>query len=58
MMPVPRLLLLALLVAALPAAAQTRSADYTEPHQRQALELYRTLVETRTAAGHGRKISR
>ncbi len=49
----PRLLVLVLLVATFPAAAQNRSADYTAPHQRQALELYRTLVETRTAAGHG-----
>ena len=48
----PLRLLLALLIVA-PASAQDRSEDYTEPHQRQALELYRTLVETRTAAGHG-----
>lgn len=34
-------------------AAQGSSADYTEPYQRQALEIYRTLIGYRSAAGHG-----
>jgi len=36
-----------------PAAAQEASADYTAPYQRKALEIYRTIVGFRTAAGHG-----
>jgi carboxypeptidase PM20D1 len=35
------------------AAAQDSSADYTEPYQRRAVEIYRTLIGMRTAAGHG-----
>jgi carboxypeptidase PM20D1 len=47
-------LTLALCLLAAPAlAAQDRSADYTEPYQTRALEIYRTLVGMRTAAGHG-----
>ncbi|WP_419935893.1 hypothetical protein [Candidatus Palauibacter sp.] len=34
-------------------AAQDASADYTEPYQRQAFEIYRTAIGFRTAAGHG-----
>ncbi len=51
-----RCLAAALAVAAgLPAAlaAQDSSADYPEPHQRRALEIYRTLVGMRTAVSHG-----
>ena len=42
------------LAVTLPAAvrAQTSSADYTEPYQQQALEIYRTIIGFRTAAGH------
>lgn len=46
------LCLLALTLAA-PVVAQDASADYTQPHQRKALEIYRTIVGFRTAAGHG-----
>ena len=52
----PCLALLALLVfvATSPRlAAQETSADYTEPYQRKALEIYRTAIGYRTAAGHG-----
>lgn len=35
------------------ARAQHASADYTAPYQRQALEIYRTIVGMRTAAGQG-----
>lgn len=41
------------LVCTLPLSAQQGSAAYTAPHQRAALEIYRTLVSMRTAAGHG-----
>lgn len=34
--------------------AQESSAAYTDPHQRRALEIYRTLIGHRSAAGHGR----
>ncbi|HSM06120.1 MAG TPA: M20/M25/M40 family metallo-hydrolase [Longimicrobiales bacterium] len=34
-------------------AAQTSSADYTEPYQQKALEIYRTIIGFRTAEGHG-----
>ena len=42
-------------VLALPQAAraQTSSADYTAPHQKRALEIYRTVIGYRTAEGHG-----
>lgn len=33
--------------------AQDSSADYTEPYQQKALEIYRTIIGFRTAAGHG-----
>ena len=36
-----------------PLAAQTSSADYTEPYQQKALEIYRTLIAFRTSEGHG-----
>lgn len=48
-----RSILPALLLLAAPLAAQERSSDYTEPHQVRALEIYRTLIGMRTAAGHG-----
>jgi carboxypeptidase PM20D1 len=34
-------------------SAQASSADYTEPYQRQALEIFRTSIGYRTAATHG-----
>lgn len=34
-------------------AAQTSSADYTEPYQRQALEIFRQIISERSAATHG-----
>ncbi len=37
---------------ATPTAAQNNSADYTEVYQQRALEIYKTLVGFRTAAGH------
>ncbi len=33
--------------------AQESSGEYTAPYQQQALELYRTIIGFRTAAGHG-----
>lgn len=33
--------------------AQDSSADYTDPYQRKALEIYRTIIGFRTAEGHG-----
>lgn len=36
-----------------PAMAQESSADYDEPYQRKALEIYRTAIGYRTALGHG-----
>ena len=36
-----------------PAAPQDASAGFTAPYQRKALEIYRTIVGFRTAAGHG-----
>jgi carboxypeptidase PM20D1 len=45
--------LLALVSCAAPVYAQDASADYVEPHQRKALEIYRTIIGYRTAAGHG-----
>jgi carboxypeptidase PM20D1 len=36
-----------------PVQAQDASADYTEAHQAKALEIYRTVIGFRTAAGHG-----
>lgn len=49
----PTLLLGALLVLARPLAGQDSSAAYTEPYQRQALEIFRTSIGHRTAASHG-----
>ncbi|HKK92639.1 MAG TPA: M20/M25/M40 family metallo-hydrolase [Longimicrobiales bacterium] len=53
----PTLALVLCLVGAplmpIPATAQTSSADYTEPHQRRALEMYRDVIGMRTAEGHG-----
>lgn len=40
-------------VAAATAGAQTRSDAYTAPHQRAALDIYRTIVGMRTAEGQG-----
>ena len=42
-----------LLLAPPVAFAQDSSADYTEPYQREALEIYRTILGYRTAATHG-----
>ncbi len=42
-----------LVVAPSVASAQDSSADYSEPYQQRALELYRTIIGYRTAAGHG-----
>lgn len=42
-----------ILLCAAPLVAQERSSDYTAPHQVRALEIYRTLIGMRTAAGHG-----
>jgi acetylornithine deacetylase/succinyl-diaminopimelate desuccinylase-like protein len=39
---------------AVPAAAQGTSAGYTQPYQRKALDVYRTIVGMRTAAGQGK----
>ena len=36
-----------------PLLAQDSSADYREPYQQQALEIYRTLIGYRTAASYG-----
>jgi len=44
---------LALVLVGAPGRAQDASTDYTEPHQRRALEIYRSLLGMRTAAGHG-----
>ncbi|MEJ2153532.1 MAG: hypothetical protein P8Y29_11480, partial [Gemmatimonadota bacterium] len=33
--------------------AQDSSSDYTEPYQQEALEIYRTLIGYRSAAGQG-----
>lgn len=41
------------LVAPRAVRAQDSSAAYTEPYQREALELFRTAIGYRTAAGHG-----
>lgn len=36
-----------------PVFAQDSSSDYTEPYQQEALEIYRTLIGYRSAAGQG-----
>jgi len=33
--------------------AQDQSADYTEPYQQRALQIYRTSIAYRTTASHG-----
>ncbi|HET9065561.1 MAG TPA: M20/M25/M40 family metallo-hydrolase [Gemmatimonadales bacterium] len=45
--------LAAILLAVPPLTAQSRSADYTAPYQRQALEIYRETIALRTAKGQG-----
>jgi acetylornithine deacetylase/succinyl-diaminopimelate desuccinylase-like protein len=50
---VPAALVAALSLTTTPVSAQDSSADYTEPHQTRALDIYRTMVSFRTAAGHG-----
>jgi carboxypeptidase PM20D1 len=40
-------------VFTVPLQAQASSADYADPHQRAALEIYRDVIGFRTAAGHG-----
>lgn len=47
----PAFLVLAL--ASAPAVAQDSSSAYTAPYQQKALDIYRTIVGMRTAAGHG-----
>ena len=47
------LVLAAIVACAPPVSAQDASADYTKPYQRKALEIYRTLIGFRSAAGHG-----
>jgi acetylornithine deacetylase/succinyl-diaminopimelate desuccinylase-like protein len=42
-----------LALAAGPVQAQQTSVDYTEAYQQHALQVYRTLIAFRTAAGHG-----
>lgn len=42
-----------LLFAPIAVSAQDSSADYSEPYQQRALEIYRTIIGYRTAAGHG-----
>ncbi|MFV1988766.1 MAG: hypothetical protein ACC682_15950 [Gemmatimonadota bacterium] len=50
-----RLIVIALALLLMPAVAfaQDSSADYDEPYQREAIEIYRTIVGYRTAATHG-----
>jgi len=47
------LLGLSLGLGASPLLAQQTSAEYAAPYQQRALEIYRTLIGFRTAAGHG-----
>lgn len=42
-----------ILMLAVSAAAQVSSADYSEPYQQRALEIYREIVGYRSAFGHG-----
>ncbi|MDH5501882.1 MAG: M20/M25/M40 family metallo-hydrolase, partial [Gammaproteobacteria bacterium] len=44
----------AIMVAALPAAAQNHSSYYTADYQVTALEIYRDIIAIRSAAGHGK----
>ena len=48
------MLQLTLPALAVPLHAQDSSGDYREPYQLKALEIYRTAIGFRTAAGHGR----
>jgi acetylornithine deacetylase/succinyl-diaminopimelate desuccinylase-like protein len=48
-----RRLVVALLCLLPPLAAQDRSADYTLPYQRQALDIFREAIAIHTAAGQG-----
>ena len=45
--------LLALALVPSPATAQTSTSDYTAPHEEKALEIFRNIVEVRSAEGHG-----
>jgi acetylornithine deacetylase/succinyl-diaminopimelate desuccinylase-like protein len=47
------LLAAALLLTPLALTGQDSSADYKEPHQRKALEIYRTIISFRSSEGHG-----
>lgn len=49
----PAGVLFGLLLLAPGLAAQTSSADYTEPYQRLALEIFRTVIGYRSAETHG-----
>ncbi|MDH3223959.1 MAG: M20/M25/M40 family metallo-hydrolase [Gemmatimonadota bacterium] len=51
-----RLLFPWIFVSLLPvsAAGQNSTADYTAPHERQALEIFEAIVGVRSAEGHGR----
>ena len=51
--PAAALCLLSLGVFQAAPAAQDASAGFTAPYQRKALEIYRTIIGFRTAAGHG-----
>jgi carboxypeptidase PM20D1 len=42
-----------LLLAPAGISAQDSSTDYTEPYQQEALDIYRTIISYRSAAGHG-----
>jgi acetylornithine deacetylase/succinyl-diaminopimelate desuccinylase-like protein len=46
-------LVIALFVFPVALSGQDSSSDYTEPYQREALDIYRTIIGYRTAAGHG-----
>lgn len=46
-------LAIALLLAPAALVAQDSSADYTQPYQKKALEIYRTIVGYRSAEGNG-----
>jgi carboxypeptidase PM20D1 len=43
----------AAVLPAIPLAAQSTSRDFTAPYQQKTLEVYRTIIGYRTAAGHG-----
>jgi acetylornithine deacetylase/succinyl-diaminopimelate desuccinylase-like protein len=46
-------IVVALIVLPVALPAQDSSSDYTEPYQREALDIYRTIIGYRTAATHG-----